>query len=73
MRGYQKPSLRPNLTDAQSTFRSLSRHRRAHLARAAQTTLVKADHWARGHVVPEGVAEALDGAFRALKAKGAKK
>jgi len=63
----------PRTTESQQTFRSLSRHRRTKLARAAHTTLVKADQWSRGDSTPSELAAALEGALRALQAKGAKK
>jgi hypothetical protein len=72
MRGYQQPSIRPVTTDPQTAFRSLSRHRRSKLARAAQTTLVKAHQWGRGEAVPSATASALEGAVKALQAKGPK-
>ncbi len=59
MRGYLRPGKRPLPTDSQTRFTTLSRHRRTKLAKAAGTTLVKADQWADGRAVPEGVAEAL--------------
>jgi hypothetical protein len=73
MRGFQQPAVRTQVTDAQRTFRALSRHRRTKLARAAHTTLVKADQWSRGDATPAEVATALEGALTALQSKGAKK
>jgi hypothetical protein len=70
MRGYQQPSVRPSTTDAQSAFRALSRHRRSKLARAAQTTLVKAHQWSRGDGAAPETASALEGAVKALQNKG---
>ena len=70
MRGFLQPSVRPTTTETQSTFRKLSRGRRTKLAKAAQTTLVKADQWARGGGVTSDVAEALEAQ---LKQSGAKK
>jgi hypothetical protein len=69
MRGYQRPAVRLLPTDAQRTFRALSRHRRTKLARAAQTTLVKADQWGHGGTTPPDVASALETALRQLSAK----
>jgi hypothetical protein len=67
MRGFQQQAIRKQTTDAQRTFRDLSRHRRTKLARAAHTTLVKADQWGRGSTTtPAEVATALDGLVRAL-------
>jgi hypothetical protein len=73
MRGFLRPALRPKATDSQAAFRKLSRHRRTKLARAAHTTLVKADQWSRGGATAPEVASSLEGALRALRAKGAKK
>jgi len=73
MRGFLQPSHRSNPTESQTHFQSFSRGRRARLAKAAQTTLVKADQWGRGDVVPSDVAEALEGAVKAVIAKGTKK
>ena len=73
MRGNQQPAVRPLPSAAQAAFSGLSRHRRNKLARAAQTTLVKADQWGRGDVVTGEVATALEGALKALQSKGAKK
>jgi hypothetical protein len=73
MRGHQQSAVRVQVSEDQSAFRALSRHRRSKLARAAQTTLVKADQWGRGDAVPPAVASALEGGVRALRSKGAKK
>jgi hypothetical protein len=72
MRGFQRPSVRLTTTDSQRAFRALSRHRRTRLARAAHTTLVKADQWGRGGATPPDVASALEQALQALRSKGAK-
>jgi hypothetical protein len=72
MRGFLQPSLRNNPSDAQLEFSKLSRHRRAHLSEAAQTTLVKASQWARGEAVPPQVAEALGEQLKTYLAKAAK-
>ena len=69
MRGYLQPALKANQSETQSRFTALSRHRRTKLATAAQTTLIKADQWARGEVVAADVATALDGAVTSLKPK----
>jgi hypothetical protein len=73
MRGHQQSAIQSQASEAQVAFRALSRHRRSKLARVAQTTLVKADQWARGDAVPEDVATPLENALKALQAKGAKK
>lgn len=73
MRGFLQPSLRNNPTDSQQQFSKLSRHRRAHLAEAAQTTLVKASQWSRGEAVTPQVADALEQQLKAYAAKAAKK
>jgi len=69
MRGFLHPAVRPVASDAQSKFRGLQRGRRTKLARAANTTLVKADQWARGDVVGADVSEALESAFAASAKK----
>jgi hypothetical protein len=69
MRGFLQPSVRPAPTDPQTAFRGLSRSRRAKLAKAAQTTLVKADQWARGDGATPHVAEALEAQLKKLTAK----
>jgi hypothetical protein len=73
MRGYQQSAIRILVSDNQSAFRALSRHRRSKLARAAQTTLVKADQWGRGEIVPADVAAALESGLKALQSKAPKK
>jgi hypothetical protein len=69
MRGFLQPALKKVPTDAQLAFAKLSRHRRAHLAEAAQTTLVKASQWARGDAVTPALAEALEKQVATLLAK----
>jgi hypothetical protein len=69
MRGFLQPALKNVPTDAQRAFSKLSRHRRAHLAEAAQTSLVKASQWARGDAVTAAVAEALEKQVATLLAK----
>ena len=69
MRGFLSPAVRPLVSDTQRAFQALSRHRRTKLARAAQTTLVKADQWARGEAVSTELADALERAYGSLKAK----
>ena len=73
MRGFLQPSLRNNPTDTQQQFTKLSRHRRAHLAEAASTTLVKASQWANGKPVAPQIADALEQQLKAYSAKAAKK
>ncbi len=72
MRGFLQPSVRPSISDAQRAFAGLSRHRRTKLARAAQTTLLKADQWSRGGATDVEVAKALQGGLSTLQAKGKK-
>jgi hypothetical protein len=69
MRGFLHPAIRPLASEAQSKFQGLQRGRRTKLARAANTTLVKADQWARGDVVTADVSEALEGALAASSKK----
>ncbi|HEY4015926.1 MAG TPA: hypothetical protein VGM06_21465 [Polyangiaceae bacterium] len=73
MRGNRQPAVRATTTDAQTSFRALSRHRRTKLARAAHTTLVKADQWGRGDSTPPEIATALERALKAPAKAGAKK
>ena len=73
MRGHVRPSVKSTTTEKQNAFRALTRHRRSHLAKAAQTTLVKADQWARGEAVGADVAEALERALTQLQSKAPKK
>jgi hypothetical protein len=73
MRGSRQPAVRQEASASQLAFRSLSRHRRSKLARAAHTTLVKADQWSRGDGAPADLASALENALHALQQKGAKK
>lgn len=69
MRGFLQPALKNVPSDTQTAFAALSRHRRAHLAKAAQTTLVKASQWSRGDAVAPEVATALESQTKALLAK----
>jgi hypothetical protein len=73
MRGSRQPAVRPQTSDSQRDFQSLSRHRRTKLARAAHTTLVKADQWGRGDATPADLASALESALHGLREKHAKK
>jgi hypothetical protein len=67
MRGYQAPGKRHQRTETQTRFASLSRGRRTKLAKAAGTTLVKADQWARGGAVTADVAKAIETQLDKLK------
>lgn len=69
MRGYIQPGKRRMTTDVQDAFFTLSRGRRAKLAKAAQTTLLKAHQWARGGIVTAELAKALEAAMKAHLAK----
>jgi hypothetical protein len=69
MRGFLQPALKNVPTDLQKGYSGLSRHRRVHLAEAAQTTLVKASQWARGDGVAPDVAAALEKVTTAHLAK----
>jgi hypothetical protein len=67
MRGYQAPARRHIRNETQARFAALSRGRRTKLAKAAGTTLVKADQWARGGAAPPAVVTALETALDKLK------
>ncbi|HVJ93333.1 MAG TPA: hypothetical protein VM580_26210 [Labilithrix sp.] len=69
MRGFLQPALKTVPTETQLAFAKLSRHRRTHLAEAAQTTLVKASQWSRGEAVAAAVADALEKQVSAHLAK----
>jgi hypothetical protein len=69
MRGFLTPAVRPQTNDMQQAFQGLSRHRRTKLARAAHTTLVKADQWGRGGGAPSEIATALESGVKSLSAK----
>lgn len=73
MRGFLQPAVKPASSESQDAFRTLSRGRRAKVAKAAQTTLIKADQWARGSAITSEIADALERAFKEAKAKPAKK
>ena len=60
MRGFLQPAKKNTPSEAQVAFGALPRGRRVKLAKAAQTTLVKADQWARGEAVDAALAEALE-------------
>jgi hypothetical protein len=69
MRGFLSPAVRPLNNDTQRAFQALSRHRRTKLAKAAQTTLLKADQWGRGDAVAPEVAKALETGVKTLGSK----
>jgi hypothetical protein len=69
MRGFLQPALKNVPSETQAEFSKLSRHRRAHLAKAASTTLVKASQWARGAGVSTDIADALEKQVTAHLAK----
>lgn len=69
MRGFLQPALKKVPSENQVAFATLSRHRRVHLAEAAQTTLVKASQWSRGDDVAPAIAEALEKQLAAFQAK----
>jgi len=70
MRGFLHPAVQNNPNETQSAFAGLPRGRRGKLAKEANTTLVKADQWARGGAATADVGEALE---RAIAARSAKK
>jgi hypothetical protein len=72
MRGFLSPSVKSLPSEAQKAFRALARGKRTKLARLAQTTLVKADQWARGDGVASEVATALEKALSSIKPKAKK-
>ncbi len=69
MRGFLQPALKKVPSETQLAFAKLSRHRRDQLAKAAQTSLVKASQWARGEAVSAQVATALEGELKKLQSK----
>ncbi len=69
MRGFLQPAHKASSNESQSSFSNLSRARRMKLAKAAKTTLIKADQWARGDSVAADVSEALEGAVKTHAAK----
>ncbi len=69
MRGFLEPAVRQTPSESQDFFRGLHRSRRTKLAKAASTTLLKADQWARGDAASKEVAAALEQALAGLKAK----
>jgi hypothetical protein len=73
MRGFLQPAVLEQPTDSQRAFTALSRSRRMKVARAAHTTLVKAQQWGRGDATSPELSTALEGALRALQSKLTKK
>jgi hypothetical protein len=69
MRGFLQSAITLVPSESQTAFRALSRSRRTKLAKVANTTLLKADQWARGDASSSEVAAALEGAFGQLKTK----
>ena len=69
MRGSRTPSVKAQPTEAQQGLRNLSRNRRTKIAKAAQTTLVKVDQWARGDAVAIEIVEAIERAISTAKKK----
>jgi hypothetical protein len=69
MRGFLQSAVRSTQSESQLAFRSLSRSRRGKVAKAANTTLIKADQWARGDALAADVAAALDQAYGQRSAK----
>lgn len=72
MRGSRTPAKRSVPSNSQKRFATLSRGRRSKLAKAAGTTLVKADQWARGRAVDAAIATALETHLDKLRAPAAK-
>jgi len=60
MRGYQAPAKRHIPSETQTRFAALSRGRRSKIAKAAGTSLVKADQWARGGAALPAVVTAIE-------------
>ncbi len=69
MRGFLQPALKRSPSEVQTKFTAFSRGRRTKLAKSAQTSLLKADQWARGEVVTAEVATALEKAVASVGAK----
>ncbi len=72
MRGHLQPGRRLIPNEEQAAFAALARGRRTKLAKAAQTSLLKADQWARGEAVAAEVAVGLAKGLATLKAKAKK-
>ena len=69
MRGFLHPAVQITPNETQTTFAGYPRGRRSKLAKEANTTLVKADQWARGGAVDQDVSDALGRACAARTAK----
>jgi hypothetical protein len=69
MRGFLESAVRQIPSATQDTFRGLSRSRRTKLAKSANTTLLKADQWARGDAAATEIATALEQGVQKLSAK----
>lgn len=73
MRGFLSPAVKAATSENQIAFRTMSRAKRNKLAKAAQTTLIKVDQWARGQALPQEISEAIERAygtaFKAAKKK----
>ena len=72
MRGSRTPAKRSVRSDTQTRFATLSRGRRSKLAKAAGTTLLKADQWARGGKVDAAISTALETHLDKLRVPAAK-
>ena len=72
MRGHLQPGKRLIPNQEQTAFAALARGRRTKIAKAAQTTLIKADQWARGASVTPEIATGLAKGVTALQAKAKK-
>ena len=73
MRGSRTPAVSPVANETQQKARTLSRHRRMKVARAAHTTLIKVDQWGRGATVPADLAAALEAATKTVGVDKSKK
>ena len=71
MRGSRQSAVRLQPTETQDKVRTLNRHRRMKVARAAHTTLVKVDQWGRGEPLPAELSGAIERAATEKKAKKA--
>lgn len=69
MRGFLSPAVQALSSEHQKSFRTLSRARRSKVAKAAQTTLLKADQWAAGKPIAQELAEAIERALAGVKKK----
>ena len=68
MRGSLQSAVTHTPSESQDRFRGLSRSRRTKIAKAASTTLLKADQWARGDASSKELATALEQALAKLGA-----